>query len=40
MKTISIYILLIYWSVIIFAPIMGKDNIISENKKLIEIHTS
>ena len=25
MKTISIFLLLIYWSVIIFAPIMSKD---------------
>ena len=25
MKTISIFILLIYWSVMIFAPVMSKD---------------
>ena len=25
MKTISIFILLIYWSVMIFAPVMPKD---------------
>tara|TARA_B100002051_G_C16111076_1_gene335276 strand:- start:245 stop:382 length:138 start_codon:yes stop_codon:yes gene_type:complete len=25
MKTISIFILLIYWSIIIFAPVMSKD---------------
>jgi hypothetical protein len=25
MKTISIFILLIYWSIIIFAPVVSKD---------------
>ncbi len=25
MKTISIFILLIYWSILIFAPVMSKD---------------
>jgi len=25
MKTISIFILLIYWSIMIFAPLMSKD---------------
>ncbi len=25
MKTISAFILLIYWSIIIFAPVMSKD---------------
>ena len=25
MKTISIFLLLIYWSIIIFAPLMSKD---------------
>ena len=25
MKTISIFILLIYWSIMLFAPIMSKD---------------
>jgi len=25
MKTISIFILLIYWSIMIFAPVMHKD---------------
>ena len=25
MKTISIFILLIYWSIMIFAPVMSKD---------------
>jgi len=37
MKTISIFILLIYWSVMIFAPVMSKNTKIAENKKLIEI---
>jgi hypothetical protein len=40
MKTISIFMLLIYWSVMIFAPVMGKNTRISENKKLIEISSS
>ena len=25
MKTISIFILLVYWSIMIFAPVMSKD---------------
>ncbi len=25
MKTISIFLLLIYWSIMIFAPVMSKD---------------
>ena len=32
MKTISIFILLIYWSIIIFAPVMTKDVKISRTK--------
>ena len=32
MKTISIFILLIYWSVMIFAPVMSKDLKISRAK--------
>ena len=40
MKTISIFILLIYWSVIIFAPIMSENTRINENKKLIEISSN
>ena len=32
MKTISIFILLIYWSIIIFAPVMSKDLKISRAK--------
>tara|TARA_B100000941_G_scaffold284920_1_gene256285 strand:+ start:537 stop:674 length:138 start_codon:yes stop_codon:yes gene_type:complete len=40
MKTISIFILLIYWSVMIFAPVMSKDLKVSRAKvnkiKIIE----
>ena len=36
MKTISIFLLLIYWSVMIFAPIMGKNTNFSENKKIVK----
>ena len=40
MKTISIFILLIYWSIMIFAPVMSKDVKMSRAKinniKLIE----
>ena len=40
MKTISIFILLIYWSIMIFAPIMSKDIEMSRAKlnqvKLVE----
>ena len=32
MKTISIFILLIYWSIMIFAPVMSKDNKMSKAK--------
>ena len=32
MKTISIFILLIYWSIMIFAPVMSKDVKISRGK--------
>ena len=37
MKTISIFLLLLYWSVMIFAPVMGENTIVNENKKLIEV---
>ena len=37
MKTISIFILLLYWSVMIFAPVMGENTRVNENKKLIEV---
>ena len=40
MKTISIFILLIYWSIMIFAPIMSSDVKLSraktKNTKIIE----
>jgi hypothetical protein len=32
MKTISIFILLIYWSIMLFAPVMSKDVRISKTK--------
>ena len=32
MKTISIFFLLIYWSIMIFAPFMYKDIIINQSK--------
>ncbi len=41
MKTISIFILLIYWSIMIFAPVMSKDVKMSRaktnNAKIIEL---
>ncbi|WP_440917878.1 hypothetical protein [Candidatus Pelagibacter sp.] len=41
MKTISIFILLIYWSIMIFAPVMSKDVKFSRAKlnqtKIVEI---
>ena len=40
MKTISIFILLLYWSVMIFAPVMGENTIINEDKKLIEVSSN
>ena len=43
MKTISIFILLIYWSIMIFAPVMSKDVKLSRAKtnqtKIIEQKT-
>ena len=40
MKTISIFILLIYWSIMIFAPVMSKDIKLSRaninNAKILE----
>ena len=40
MKTISIFILLIYWSIMIFAPVMSKDVKLSRantnNLKIVE----
>ena len=32
MKTISIFILLVYWSIMIFAPVMSKDIKLSRAK--------
>ena len=32
MKTISIFILLIYWSIMLFAPVMSKVTKISQTK--------
>ncbi len=32
MRTISIFILLIYWSIMIFAPVMSKDAKLSRAK--------
>ncbi len=41
MKTISIFILLIYWSILIFAPVMSKDVKFSRakinNNKIVEL---
>jgi len=39
MKTISIFLLLIYWSVMIFAPVMGKNTNFGE-KKLLETYSN
>ena len=40
MKTISIFVLLIYWSIIIFAPVISKDVKMSRvkmyNNKILE----
>ncbi len=41
MRTISIFILLIYWSIMIFAPVMSKDVKLSraklKNIKIVEL---
>jgi len=41
MKTISIFLLLIYWSIMIFAPVMSKDSKLSRvkinNVKVVEL---
>tara|TARA_Y100000992_G_scaffold34303_1_gene19216 strand:- start:232 stop:354 length:123 start_codon:yes stop_codon:yes gene_type:complete len=34
MKTISVFFLLIYWSIMISAPVMGKNSIKNQNKDL------
>ena len=36
MKTISIFILLIYWSIIILAPVISKENKLAEITNLIK----
>jgi hypothetical protein len=36
MKTISVFLLLIYWSAMIFAPVIGKNTNIDENKKIVK----
>ncbi len=36
MKTISIFILLIYWSVILFAPVISKEPKSIKNKGFIK----
>ena len=39
MKTISIFILLIYWSIMILAPVMSKDIKFSRAKPIKAINT-
>ena len=34
MKIISVFILLIYWSIMITAPVMGKNSMKNQNKNL------
>jgi len=34
MKTISVFFLLIYWSIMISAPLMGKNSIKNQSKDL------
>jgi len=34
MKIISVFILLIYWSIMITAPVIGKNSIKNQNKNL------
>ena len=36
MKTISVFILLIYWSIILFAPVISKENKLIKEKELIK----
>tara|TARA_Y100001936_G_C15766450_1_gene503944 strand:- start:192 stop:323 length:132 start_codon:yes stop_codon:yes gene_type:complete len=35
LKTFSIFVLLIYWSIIILAPVVSKETLDIENKKKI-----
>ena len=36
MKTISIFLLLIYWSILIFGPLISNNKYINENKKIVK----
>ncbi len=36
MKTISIFILLVYWSIILFAPVISKENKLIKDKEFIK----
>jgi len=40
MKTVSLFFLLIYWSIMISAPMMGKNSIKNQNKDLKVVSTS
>jgi len=40
MKTISVFFLLIYWSIMISAPVMGKNSIKNQNKDLKVVSNS
>jgi len=35
MKSTFIFILLIYWSIIILAPVLSKENALNKNQKII-----
>ena len=36
MKTISVFILLIYWSIMLFAPVMSKNYKLSEKNTVLQ----
>jgi len=38
MKSISIFILLIYWSIIIFAPVISKENKVIKKELKIRLN--
>jgi len=40
MKTISVFFLLIYWSIMISAPVMSKNSIKNQNKDLKVVSNS
>jgi len=40
MKTVSLFFLLIYWSIMISAPVIGKNSIKNQNKDLKVVSTS